>query len=308
MEIILLGEKLFVPYYARQISSIAVRFGNYNEICLFDCGESTQHHLLRSSIKSKQIKRVFISELNADSCLGIIGLLATFNLNERLLPLEIYGPNGFCRYLRLFSRYSQTNFSYSINTISVQMGKICKFSEYKVIALPLSNRAKVFGYSILQKERIGKFRIAKARALRIPSGPLYGFLKNRIKFTLHNGCSIIGKDFSELPKKGKKFTYVARFYNRKNIIELARQSDLLLINSSEPNWEKSTLNHQLSIVKQMQELGIKNVITLGCHNISKKPFLVRVNQKKMQTLVLSGSYLSALKITANSSLERIYTQ
>lgn len=179
MEIIFLGENNFSPNSSRRIVSVAIRFDNYNETCLLDCGESTQHYLLRSSLKSKHITKIIISELSADSCLGIIGLLATFSLNERSIPLHIYAPDKFCRYLRLFSRYSQTNFSYGVNIHSVYLGIVCQFSDYRIIACPTSRFSDNFGYSIVEKEKLGKFKINMAIQLKIPFGPIYGKLKKK---------------------------------------------------------------------------------------------------------------------------------
>nr|YP_010338479.1 hypothetical protein MW432_pgp152 [Rhodaphanes brevistipitata]UNJ18429.1 hypothetical protein [Rhodaphanes brevistipitata] len=215
MEIILLGENFFIPHEAKRLSSVAVRFENSSEACLFDCGEGTQHYLVQSCLKNRQIRKIIISELNSNSCLGLIGLLATLSLNERIIPLQIYAPNGLCRYLRLFSRYSQTNFGYAIDISSVQVGVICQFSEYRILALPLTEDQKVFGYSILEKERIGKFRISQAQSLKIPLGPLYGELKRRNRLILSNGYLVNGKDLCEFPKRGRKFTYITYLVKKK---------------------------------------------------------------------------------------------
>nr|YP_009296750.1 hypothetical protein Bangp_011 [Bangiopsis subsimplex]AOM66093.1 hypothetical protein Bangp_011 [Bangiopsis subsimplex] len=230
---IILGDKFSAPYSTRVVSSIVVRFDNCNESCLFDCGEGTQHYLLRSCIKSRQIKRIIISELTSDSCLGIIGLLATLSLNERTFPLNIYGPKGFCKYLRLFSRYSQTNFSYALNIICVRNGIICQFSDYKIIAMTLNNSyPSIYGYSILEKERMGKFRVDYAQKLLIPFGPLYGDLKKLNKLILNNGSVLNGKNFCQPPMRGRKLTYISHCTDISKAIKIAWKSDILILNTS----------------------------------------------------------------------------
>lgn len=264
MEIILLGEKFSTKYATRNISSVAIRFDNYNESCLFDCGEGTQHYILFSSLKSRQIKRIMISELNSDSCLGIVGLLATFSLNERITALDIYAPPGFCKYLRLFSRYSQTNFSYPVNFFSIQEGIICSFSEYQVLASSLRSYPEIYGYSIIEKERMGKFKIDYAQNFKIPPGPLYKNLKIRDKFILNNGLVISGKHFCEQPKRGRKLTYITHLNYNPKIIEASWKTDVLLINKninieySNSSIHISSLNNLNLIKKIFRKAQIQN--------------------------------------------------
>nr|YP_010336540.1 hypothetical protein MW557_pgp148 [Rhodospora sordida]UNJ14946.1 hypothetical protein [Rhodospora sordida] len=308
MEIILLGEKFFTPHYSRQISSVAVRLDNSNEACLFDCGESTQHYLIRSCLKNRHIKRIIISELNSDACLGIIGLLATFSLNERLVPLEIYGPEGFCKYLRLFSRYSQTNFSYQIKIFSVKMGVICQFSGYKIIAFPLTQYPFIFGYSIVEQEKAGKFRIYQAHRLKIPSGPIYGLLKQKTRFILSNGFILDGEDFCELPTRGRKFTYITRFSYEKNLVELAWKSDMLLINNRKILSNRNNIDYYLT-QKIFKESHIQYLINLNfcLYKWNSKVLILfyRSQQKNLCKKYLDLTHIFAFKIKTNYRLDKI---
>ena len=305
MEIIFLGERFFVPHYSRNIASVAVRFDNYKEACLFDCGEGTQNYLLQSGLKNKQIKRIILSELNSDTCLGVIGLLATFSLNERLVPLEIYAPERFCKYLRLFSRYSQTNFSYAVKIKYVKTGVICKFYDYKIIALALTSHSNTFGYSIVEKEKPGKFRIKEAQFLKIPSGPIYGDLKNHNKFILTNGLLINGKQLCELPKRGRKFTYLSKYEYNRNIVELAWRADLLLLNFSFQKYLQNQFVYFLIDKRILQASKIRYLVklhvTLGCNQNS---LLIYCPPNKVIEKRLNLNSPVGLKITSKYSLKR----
>nr|YP_010336343.1 hypothetical protein MW428_pgp149 [Goniotrichopsis reniformis]UNJ14749.1 hypothetical protein [Goniotrichopsis reniformis] len=305
MEIILLGERFPTAQSSRQIASVAIRFDNYSEVCLFDCGESTQHYLLRSYLKNRHIKRILISELNSDSCLGIIGLLATFSLNERFDSLEIYGPWTFCKYLRLFSRYSQTNFSYPLQIMAVSLGLVCQFSNYRIITFPLITNQSIFGYSIIEQEKLGKFRINQAQALKIPLGPIYGFLKQKTRFLLNNGYVINGKNFCESPRRGRKLTYITCFSPRKNIEHAIKKTDLLLLNNSKIDFTNETYINTSQFISSQTRYLISLDKQVKQVRDSYYILIYRLTRKASYRKNFIFNHFCILKLTAQYLLEKI---
>ncbi len=65
------------------VSSIALRLPQRAEVWLFDCGEGTQHQLLRSHVKSSQLTRIFITHLHGDHIFGLMGLLPVVDSRGR---------------------------------------------------------------------------------------------------------------------------------------------------------------------------------------------------------------------------------
>ena len=59
MQITFLGTSSGVPTRGRNVSSVAVRLPQRAEVWLLDCGEATQHQLLRSDVKISQITKIF---------------------------------------------------------------------------------------------------------------------------------------------------------------------------------------------------------------------------------------------------------
>ena len=73
---------------------IGIRLSN-NRCILLDCGESTQHTLIRtrgnSCVSIGKIDMILLTHLHGDHCFGIFGLLATIgSLNARSAPLIMY--------------------------------------------------------------------------------------------------------------------------------------------------------------------------------------------------------------------------
>ena len=92
LDLVFFGTSGSVPTAQRAPSALLVRRGG--ERLLFDCGEGTQRQLLRSSVGLIELREVFVSHFHADHYLGLPGMLKTFALRGREVPLTIYGPPG----------------------------------------------------------------------------------------------------------------------------------------------------------------------------------------------------------------------
>ncbi|MDQ3856879.1 MAG: MBL fold metallo-hydrolase, partial [Actinomycetota bacterium] len=106
LDIVFLGTSGSVPTARRAPSSLLIRRGG--ERFLVDCGEGTQRQLLRSGIGLVDLPEVFLTHYHADHYLGLPGMMKTFALRGRELPLTVYGPPGlgelFGALQRIFGR------------------------------------------------------------------------------------------------------------------------------------------------------------------------------------------------------------
>src|ERR671914_2865621 len=80
-----------VPTPRRGLPAILLRAGGVR--ILLDCGEGTQHQLLRS-VGLPDVDAIFVTHLHLDHWLGLLGMVKTFDLRARERPLPIYGPPG----------------------------------------------------------------------------------------------------------------------------------------------------------------------------------------------------------------------
>ena len=88
MQITFLGTSSGVPTRSRNVSSVALRLPQRAEFWLFDCGEGTQHQILRSDLRISQLTRIFITHMHGDHIFGLMGLLASYGLaGERISGL-----------------------------------------------------------------------------------------------------------------------------------------------------------------------------------------------------------------------------
>jgi len=217
-----------VPTRSRNVSSIAVRLPQRSEVWLFDCGEGTQHQILRSELKISQITRIFVTHMHGDHVYGLMGLLASCGLAGNPSRIDIYGPPKLDEYLRACGRYSQTHFHYPVKVHTVQPGVVFEDDEFTVVCAPLTHRVPAFGYRIVEKDKPGRFDVERAAALGIPSGPLYGKLKRGEAVALPDGRVIHGSELCGETQVGRKFVYCTDTIYCDNAVELARDADVLI--------------------------------------------------------------------------------
>ncbi len=228
MQITFLGTSSGVPTRSRNVSSVAIRLPQRAEVWLFDCGEGTQHQILRSEVKISQITRIFVTHMHGDHIYGLMGLLASCGLAGNPSRIDIYGPPKLEEYLRACGRYSQTHFSYPVKVHTVQPGVVFEDEEFTVSCIPLTHRLPAFGYRVAEKDRPGHFNVKKATALGIPSGPLYGKLKQGQTITLPDGRVIRGTDLCGPTQIGRKFAYCTDTIFCENAVDLAQDADVLI--------------------------------------------------------------------------------
>jgi ribonuclease Z len=228
LQITFLGTSSGVPTRSRNVSSIALRLPQRAETWLFDCGEGTQHQILRSDIKISQITRIFVTHMHGDHTYGLMGLLASCGLAGNPSRIDVYGPPKLDEYLKACGRYSQTHFSYPIKIHTVQPGLVFEDDEFTVRCEELTHRVPAFGYRVAEKDRPGRFDVERAIALGIPSGPLFGRLKRGEVVALPDGRRINGAELCGETQVGRKFVYCTDTIFCENAIALAQDADLLV--------------------------------------------------------------------------------
>ena len=87
-----LGTAGSMPTGRRSPTALLLRRGG--DRLLIDCAEGTQRQLMRSNVGLLEFREVFLTHYHADHYLGLPGMLKTFALRGRELPITIYGPRG----------------------------------------------------------------------------------------------------------------------------------------------------------------------------------------------------------------------
>jgi ribonuclease Z len=272
VQITFLGTSSGVPTRSRNVSSVALRLPQRAELWLFDCGEGTQHQILRSELKISQLSRIFITHMHGDHIFGLMGLLATCGLAGNVERIDIYGPPGLNEYIQAASRYSHTHFSYPIKVHAIRPGIIYEDDDFIVSCGNLHHRITAFGYRVAEKDRTGRFDIEKAKALQIPSGPIYGQLKRGETVTLEDGRVIHGAQLCGPTEIGRKIAYCTDTVFCDGAVELAKDVDVLIHEATFAHQDADMAFQRLHSTSTM---AAQTALAAGAHRLIMTHFSPR---------------------------------
>jgi len=234
MELTFLGTGSALPTLERNVSSLLL--SRNGEITMFDCGEGTQHQLLHTRARRSRIRRIVITHLHGDHYFGLIGLLSSFQLNQRIEPLHLMGPPGLREYLDFMLNITEKRFNFPVEIQEIQPGNepaiVHEASDYHLEAVQLNHRIYTMGFALVENRRPGKFDGEKAHQLGIPNGPERRLLKEGHDITLADGRVIHSSDLVEPPLPGRKIVYITDTTWTPNSVKLARNADLLIHEST----------------------------------------------------------------------------
>ncbi|MEH2162165.1 MAG: ribonuclease Z [Nostoc sp.] len=272
MQITFLGTSSGVPTRSRNVSSVALRLPQRAELWLFDCGEGTQHQIMRSELKISQLSRIFITHMHGDHIFGLMGLLATCGLAGNVERIDIYGPPGLNDYIQSASRYSYTHFSYPIKVHAIRPGVIYEDNDFTVSCGNLHHRITAFGYRVAEKDRTGRFDVEKAKALEIPSGRIYGQLKRGETVTLDDGRVIDGTQLCGPTEIGRKIAYCTDTIYCDGAVELAHDADVLIHEATFAHQDADMAFQRLHSTTTM---AAQTALTAGAHRLIMSHFSPR---------------------------------
>jgi len=229
MKLTFLGTGSAVPTRTRNTTALALQLEQRSEWWLFDCGEGTQHQVLRSTFTLPKLRRIFISHMHGDHCFGLPGLLATRSLQSAEMPLDLYGPAGLSDFIQGIRATTGTHFSYPLHVHGAKNGEIAfEDDEISVRAVEVVHAGKTFAYIVDEKSQPGRFRIEDATRLGIPAGPIYAKLKRGESATLDDGRVIDGKTLVDPPRSGRKLALIFDSCDSSNVLPFAQNADLML--------------------------------------------------------------------------------
>lgn len=121
---------------------------------------------------------------------------------------------------------------------------VCYKDNFHVYAGPLKHSVPCIGYIIQEDNLPGKLDISILRAKGVPSGPLYGKIKNGESICLASGEVISPQDCVGPERPGRKIVILGDTYCSDGVLDLARDADVLVHESTNENddQEKSIIH------------------------------------------------------------------
>ena len=225
LDLVFLGTSGSVPTAQRAPSSLLVRRGG--ERLLFDCGEGTQRQLLRSAVGLVELREVFVSHFHADHYLGLPGMLKTFALRGREVPLTVYGPPGltelFVTLRRVFGKLT-----YALEVVELRPGDVLARQDYNLVTFPVAHGVQSLGFALVEHPRPGRFDVAASDALGVPPGPERGLLQAGESVQLDDGRTVTPDEVLGPPRPGRKVVLSGDTAPSPSVVEAARGAEVLV--------------------------------------------------------------------------------
>jgi ribonuclease Z len=225
LDVVFLGTSGSMPTAQRAPTALLVRRGG--ERLLFDCAEGTQRQFLTSTIGLVDLREIFLTHYHADHYLGLPGLLKTFSLRSRELPITIYGPPGlrdlFGSLRRIFGKLT-----YEYELIELRAGEVLERGDYRIEPFEVAHRVSAVGYALVEDDRPGRFDVPTADALGVPAGPERGMLQRGEPVTLADGRTITPDAVLGPARPGRKLVIAGDTAPCRTVLDAAREADLLV--------------------------------------------------------------------------------
>jgi ribonuclease Z len=173
LSVAFLGTSGAVPSARRSTASLLVIRGG--ERLLFDCGEGTQRQMQRS-LGLVQVDEIYLTHFHADHFLGLPGLLKTYDLTGREAPLTVYGPKGLRDLFKSLARIVG-RLKFELNLVALEPGDAVFREGAEVRAFAVEHGVRACGYTLVEKERPGRFDPEAAKRLGVEEGPAFAALQ-----------------------------------------------------------------------------------------------------------------------------------
>jgi len=221
-----LGTSAARPTVERNVSALALQ--REGETLLFDCGEGTQRQMMRYGV-SFALSEIFFTHFHADHFLGMIGLVRTLGLQGRAEPLRLYGPRGAKQVLNNALLLGVDKVPFGVEIQEVKPGAVIgERKGFSITAFATDHGAGSIGYALVETERYGKFDPAKAQALEIPEGPLWGKLQRGEAVELADGRKLTADSVVGPRRPGRKVVITGDTAPCASVVDAAAGADLLV--------------------------------------------------------------------------------
>jgi ribonuclease Z len=225
LDVVFLGTAGSMPTARRGPSATLIRRGG--ERLLVDCAEGTQRQLLRSSVGLPDLEDVLLTHFHADHFLGLPGMLKTFALRGREVPITVYGPPGLVELFGSLRRVTG-RIAFEVRLQELRPGERLARDGYAVETFAVDHTANSIGYALVEEERPGRFDDEEADRLGVPFGPERGALQRGEPVTLADGTIVRPEQLIGEPRAGRKVVLAGDTAPSEHVVAAAHGADLLV--------------------------------------------------------------------------------
>ena len=157
-------------------------------------GEGTQRQLLRSDVGLVELEEIFLTHYHADHYLGLPGMLKTFALRGREIPLTIYGPQGPRRSARDACGASSGGSTYPSRAVELEAGEALERDGYAIEPFAVDHGVTAVGYATRRGRTAGAVRRRRA-----PIGSVFPTAASAALLQRGESVTLVGRVASSRP-------------------------------------------------------------------------------------------------------------
>ncbi|MBA1275402.1 ribonuclease Z [Stutzerimonas azotifigens] len=265
MDLLFLGTSSGTPTRARNVSGLGLLEETGKGWYLVDCGEGTQHQLLRTPLSLHELRGLFITHVHGDHCYGLPGLLASAGMLGRKAPLEIIAPAGIEPWLRSTFSLSQTYLSFELVFRACETLGPWHCGTLKVEAVALSHRVPSYGYRFTEARPDPRLDIDRLDRHGIPRGPIWGRLV-RGEDVEHEGRILRADDYVLFTREPRRIVVGGDNDRPELLAEACRDAQVLVheatYTQSIADKAGETFGHSTaaSVAAFAQSIGLPNLV------------------------------------------------
>lgn len=201
MKLTFLGTSAGMPTIERNVTALALAIDDSKNWYLIDCGEGSQHQLLRCRYTLCNLRAIFITHVHGDHMFGLPGLLTSASMQGRTDSLTIYAPKGVEEFVTTALRCADAhNLPFSLQFVrSDDPEFIFEDQNFTVTAHALSHRVPCFAYRFSEQTYCTKLNTDRLKELKVPRGELWGLLQKGDTIILEDGQKISPEQVMQSP-------------------------------------------------------------------------------------------------------------
>ncbi len=148
----MLGTASAMPVESRNQSAQALQV--HGRLFLVDAGEGVQQQMVKYHVPMSKLEAVFISHVHGDHVYGLFGLLSTFGMGGRMVPLHVYGPGNLRPFINFFLSYNEwLPYEIVFHPVNTRFPEtVFETKSVTVTAFPLLHGIETYGYIFREKE------------------------------------------------------------------------------------------------------------------------------------------------------------
>ncbi|WP_273203091.1 ribonuclease Z [Marinobacter subterrani] len=205
MEFTFLGTSAGTPTKSRNVTGLALSHGGPKHWYLIDCGEGTQHQLLRTHHSVMQLQAIFITHIHGDHTFGLPGLLTSASMLGRTAPLYLVAPRPVKTFVEAAIGNSDSSLSFELRFVDSEAeGFHWEDDAFSVSTVPLSHRVSCRAFVFTERNLERQLLQDRLDADGIEAGPAWGRLQQGHDVVLQDGRLARCDDYTGIARKPRK--------------------------------------------------------------------------------------------------------